>query len=871
MFSFYRALILSRPKLWLLMVLGLSVLAVVLGQSFKIDASADSLTLENDEDLKYFREVVREFGADDFLFVTYSPKDASIISDKSLNEISLISTKLEALEDVSSVVSILNVPLLDSPRISLTELSQGMRTLMTPGVDKALALKEFQSSPLYSQLLMSDDAKTTALQVSLKRDVEYFRLLKARNELRKASADADFTSTDELAQAEAAFSEYNAARLKRESQTIADVRAILDQHKDHADIFLGGVTMITSDMISFIEDDLVTFGIGVLLFLIAMLTIIFRKVRWVMVPLLSCFLTSVWLVGLLALLDWRATVISSNFVSLVLIITMSMCVHLVVRYRELHLEMPKANQFQLVEATTMHMIKPCFYTSLTTIVAFMSLVFSGIKPVIDFGWMMATGVGLAFLLTFIVFPVLMLLIPVDEPVEEHDFTESFTLFFAGLAQRHYLAITLLCFGLAAGSIYGVTKLEVENSFIGYFDENTEIYQGMSVIDQELGGTTPLDIVIKPDQAFFEFVKALETPFEPIDFDDEGVGDAFAEESFEDGFDDLEGLGDAFGDPFSEGGDAFGEADAANQPSYWLTAKQLGRLKEIHQYLESYPEIGKVLSLSTVMDLATMLNDNKPLSDFELALVRTMVPEDVSDILIKPYLSDDANTARITMRIIDSDPELRRAELLAKIQTDLHEKFGLEVEQYRLTNMMVLYNNMLQSLFTSQIETLGVVFLAIMVMFWVLFRSLYLAVVAIIPNMLAAGLVLGAMGLVGLPLDMMTITIAAITVGIAVDDTIHYIHRFLEEFPKDRDYKATVVRCHGSIGKAMYYTSVIIVVGFSILSLSNFVPTIYFGILTGLAMMAAIFAALTLLPSLILLFKPVGNGERLKVKGIAESK
>ncbi|GLQ29732.1 efflux RND transporter permease subunit [Litoribrevibacter albus] len=862
MFSFYRSLVLSNPRLWLLIILGLSVLAVISGQSFKIDASADSLTLENDKDLKYFRDVVKEFGADDFLFITYAPKNDSIVSDKSLNEISLISTKLEALNDVSSVVSILNVPLLDSPRISLTELSQGMRTLATPGVNKELALKEFQNSPLYNQLLMSEDAKTTALQVNLKRDTEYYRLLNARNELRNASKEEGFSKQADMAHAEAQFSEYNAARLKRESQTIADVRAILDQHREHADIFLGGVTMITSDMISFIEDDLVTFGIGVVLFLIAMLTVIFRKVRWVLVPLLSCLLTSIWLVGLLALLDWRATVISSNFVSLVLIITMSMCVHLVVRYRELHLEMPKANQFELVESTTLHMIKPCLYTSLTTIVAFMSLVFSGIKPVIDFGWMMATGVGLAFLLTFIIFPVLMLLIPVDEPVEEHDFTEAFTLFFAGLAKRRYVSIAFISLGLAAGSIFGITKLEVENSFIGYFDDKTEIYQGMSVIDQELGGTTPLDIVIKPDQQFDEFVKSLETPFEAVELE----GDDFLEDEMGEELGDLDGLGDAFGDM----GDGFGEADEANAPSYWLTTKQLARLKEIHQYLESYPEIGKVLSLSTVMDLATMLNDDKPLSDFELALVRTMVPEDVSDILIKPYLSDDANTARITMRIIDSDPELRRAELLEKIQTDLQQKFGLEVEQYRLTNMMVLYNNMLQSLFTSQIETLGVVFLAIMLMFWVLFRSFYLAVVAIIPNMLAAGMVLGAMGLAGLPLDMMTITIAAITVGIAVDDTIHYIHRFMEEFPKDYDYKATIVRCHGSIGKAMYYTSVIIVVGFSILALSNFVPTIYFGILTGLAMVAAIFAALTLLPSLILLCKPVGNGDAQKARMATES-
>ncbi|GAA3931643.1 efflux RND transporter permease subunit [Litoribacillus peritrichatus] len=870
MFSLYRSVVLSSPKLWVCLIIVLSLSAVYWGQSFKIDASADSLTLENDEDLRYYRETVKEFGADDFLFVTFAPHDNNIISDQSLNDISLMSTKLEKLSAVSSVVSILNVPLLDSPRITLTELSQGMRTLMTPGVDKQLALKEFKTSPLYNQLLVSEDGKTTALQVSLKRDDEYFRLLDRRNQLREeiGTEPDNLVKQQALDKASLEFAEYNAERLKRESRMIEDVRSILAEHRGNADIFLGGVTMITSDMISFIEDDLLTFGIGVVLFLIAMLTVIFRKVRWVVIPLMSCLLTSLWLVGLLAFLDWRATVISSNFVSLVLIITMSMCVHLVVRFRELHLEMPNASQFQLVEATTRRMIQPCFYTSLTTIVAFMSLIFSDIQPVIGFGWMMATGVGLAFLLTFIIFPVLMLLLSVDEPVEEHDFTESFTLFFAGITQRHFKLIALCSVIMTVISVYGISRLEVENSFIGYFDSETEIYQGMSVIDQELGGTTPLDIIISPDEGFQGFLDSLKEPmFEDVEADDasetEGNSDDLAvaetldaEDEFDEDFD------DEFDEDFSEGfGDGFGEADDMNTPSYWLNTKQLARLKEVHEYLESYPEIGKVLSLSTVMDLATMLNDDKPLSDFELALVRTMVPEDVASILIKPYLSDDANKVRITMRIIDSDPDLKRDALLTKIKQDLHEKFGLEAEQYRLTNMMVLYNNMLQSLFTSQIETLGVVFLAIMIMFWILFRSLYLAVVAIVPNMLAAGLVLGIMGLTGLPLDMMTITIAAITVGIAVDDTIHYVHRFKEEYRLDHDYFAAVQRCHGSIGKAMYYTSVIIVVGFSILALSNFVPTIYFGLLTGLAMMAAIFAALTLLPSLLLMFKPLGNNTK----------
>lgn len=831
MLSLYRSIVLSRPWLILAVLAIISVLAVTHIHHFKLDASADSLTLENDDDLRFYRQTVKEFGQDDFLFITYRPHDGNIMSDASLKEISDISTRLSQLPSVDSVVSILSVPLLDSPRIALTDLSEGMRTLETPGVDKKLALQEFKTSPLYNNLLVSEDGLTTALQVNLQRDGKYFELLNRRNEISAQLQQAYSTELDvQYQQAQAEFRDYNAKRLASESQQINEVRAVLSGFKDNADVFLGGITMITADMITFIEDDLMVFGSSVLLFLILMLAVIFRKVQWIVIPLSCCFLTALWLVGLLAYLDWRATVISSNFVSLVLIITMSMSVHLVVRYRELLLEMPDADQQALVESLLSHMVKPCLYTSLTTIVAFMSLIFSGIKPVIGFGWMMALGVGLAFLLTFVIFPCLLMLLPRGKGVEEHDFTEAFTLWFARLVQQRNKQISLLCAVLVAISLYGISRLEVENSFIGYFDPETEIYQGMSVIDQELGGTTPLDIVITPDVAFHEFL---------AEFNEPAVDDELLEE---------------FGEDF---GDAFGEMDEQNTPTYWLTKDKLAKLKEVHQYLESYPEIGKVLSLSTVMDLAEMLN-GQPLNEFELALVRTMVPDDVADILIRPYLSDDGNTARITMRIIDSDPELKRSALLTKIQQDLHETFGLEVEQYRQTGMMVLYNNMLQSLFSSQIQTLGAVFLAIMMMFWILFRSLYIALVAIVPNMMAAGMVLGLMGLIGLPLDMMTITIAAIAVGIAVDDTIHYIHRFQEEFPKDRDYLATVERCHASIGKAMYYTSVIIVAGFSILALSNFVPTIYFGLLTSLAMIVAIFAALTLLPSLMILCKPLAD-------------
>jgi len=197
-------------------------------------------------------------------------------------------------------------------------------------------------------------------------------------------------------------------------------------------------------------------------------------------------------------------------------------------------------------------------------------------------------------------------------------------------------------------------------------------------------------------------------------------------------------------------------------------------------------------------------------------------------------------------------------LLEQIHDHLTNEMGFAEEEVHLTGLLVMYNNMLQSLFKSQILTLGTVFVAILIMFLFLFRSLKFALVALAPNLLAAGAVLGSMGLIGIPLDIMTITIAAITVGIGVDHAIHYVHRFRKEFPVDRDYIATMYRCHGSIGKAMYYTSVIIIFGFSILALSNFNPSIYFGLLTAGAMLASLLGSMLLLPRLIILVKPMGE-------------
>ena len=693
-------------------------------------------------------------------------------------------------------------------------------------MDRELARKEFRESPIYKNLLMSPDGKTTIIRVNFKRDQKYFDLLYKRNELRAKIKAKGFTSNDEVLfrKAQEEFRNYHASVLDNEDKVIQAVRYIMDRHRDNAEMFLGGVPMITTDMIGFIEHDLKTFGLGVIVFIILMLSLFFKKLRWVVLPVGCCLITTLVVVGFLGLMDWRVTVISSNFISILLIITISLIIHLIVRYQDLNQSKPGLDQKQLVRQTVGFMALPCFYTSITTIVAFCSLLVSGIRPVIDFGWTMTIGISLAFVLNFTFFPAALVLLSPEISSSGKDKTRIFTLAIAAFIKRHQKIILCGSFLLAVVSMIGISKLEVENRFIDHFKSNTEIYKGMQVIDRQLGGTTPLNIVMNPDQKYFEYLKEVE-------------------ENKEEDFD----------DPFADEGDSA-------EMNFWFNSNMLDRVEKIHDYLESLPEVGKVQSISTLVKVFTQLDKGRKPDDYDLALIRKLMPENVKDSLVNPYLSKDANQIHINMRLIESNPNLRRSDLIEKIRKHLVEELKFSPETIQFTGMVVLYNNMLQSLYRSQILTIGVVVFAIMVMFVILFRSFSLALIGIIPNLLAAGTVLSLMGWLGIPLDMMTITIAAITVGIAVDNTIHYIHRFQKEFKVDQNYLETMDRCHGSIGKAMYYTSVTITLGFSILALSEFMPTIYFGLLTGAAMVIALLGALALLPLLIVLFRPLASVE-----------
>ncbi|MDG2460220.1 MAG: MMPL family transporter [Luminiphilus sp.] len=832
-------LILRRP--WLVLLCFALIVASALWQlpKLRLDASSDSLLLQGDPDLAYFRSSSEKYAGNEFLILTWEP-GVALLSPDSLEPLAAMADELSRLPGVQGVTTLLDVPLLESPPLSLTDLASAnsMPTLRDPTVDRALALAELTSSPIYRNLLVSEEGDLTAVQVSLQRDAEAEALLVERESLRELARleQLDAPGILRLQQVEAAYDQSLARIATERDRVVASVRAVAERFRPYARIFVGGVPMIAADMMAFVRSDLVTFGTAILAVMAIVLWLIFRSLKWVFIPLFACSSTATLLLGVLAGTDWRMTVISSNSVAVLLIVTLSLSIHLVVRYRELQHKQPDTPQKKLAADATRLMLVPCLYTAMTTIVAFASLVVAGLQPVIDFGWMMTTGIVIGFCSAFTVVPALMAIIP-DRTLSTTGKPDvPFTARFAGIVERHGRSVVVVTMGLVVLSVAGIRALEVENRFIDYFKEHTEIYQGMELLDARLGGTIPLDVILLAP-ADVEAVDSAETSPGTDDWEE---GDGFFDEAF--------GIDFGFG------------AEDSERAGYWFSVPGRQLIDEVQEIITAREESGKVLSLSTAFEVMDGLYGGK-LGGVELALIESSLPDDVNDALVTPYYFAAGQETRLSVRVRETSESLRRDTYLRELRAEILERTGIEPDRLRFTSLLVLYNNVLQSLFQSQIMTLGAVFTAIGLMFWALFRSLSIALLALAPNLLAAGLVLGLMGLTGIPLDIMTITIAAIVVGIGVDDCIHYLHRFREEIAVDRNYRAAMRRSHGSIGRAMYYTTLTVVVGFSMLTLSNFTPSLYFGVLTVVAMVAAVAGALLLLPKLIMMFRPFGPEDR----------
>ena len=790
--QFYQNGVLKNPKTIFLLLIVAILSFGYFSKDFRLDASSETLLIEGDPDLAYLKEVTERYGSKDFLILTYTPNEG-MTTDNSVNNLLSLKYKIQSLNWVHSVITLLDIPLLNNSDAPLQERLTSFKTLKDEGVDRDRGFKEILNSPVFRNFVISENGNTSGIIVNIKENKE----LKNIDNLSKEEIEA-----------------YKDKIKKQNHENILEIRQVIQSYGDVGKIYLGGIPMIADDMMTFIKSDIVVFGLGVLLFIIATLWFVFKKLIWIVVPISSCLFSVVIMMGLLGILGWKVTVISSNFIALMLILTMAMNIHMSTRFLQLRKDYPAKNNFEIISLTTNKMFWPILYTVLTTIFAFLSLIFSGIKPIIDFGWMMTFGLITSFVITFTLLPTLLNFAPTKNITLIKEQDSKITSFLGSLSLNNKNTIFGVTGIIIILSVIGISKLEVENSFINYFNKDTEIYKGMKLIDEELGGTTPLEVILKfPDS------KSKETSNEDDEFED------------------------------------WGDEGEENDEKYWFTKDKIDKITLVHNYLDSLPQIGKVLSFSSIIEVATQLNNNKPLGTLEMGVLYSKIPESIKTEIIDPYLSIEDNEARISLRIIDSQENLRRNDLINKINFDLKNKIGLKESEFKLAGVLILFNNLLQSLFKSQILTLGLVMIGIFSMFIILFRNIKLSLIGVVPNFIAAFFILGIIGLLGIPLDMMTITIAAITIGIAVDNSIHYIYRFKEEFTKIKDYNKTLKKCHSTVGVAIFNTSITIVFGFSILVLSKFIPTIYFGVFTGIAMLLAMISVLTLLPSLILIVKP----------------
>jgi len=807
--------LLEQPRLILVFLILTLSFSLFYAKNFQLDASSDSLLLENDPDLNYLRSVNERYKSEDFFIITYSPKEG--LNEKNIKDFTNFVEEIKKFKWVSKTISVLNTPLFESSDKPLIEKIKNIQYITTDGVEFNRAINELKNSPIYQKLIINEDAKIFGILVYIKDNEKYLKALKINKEYldKKDNKQLNDDEKNKFELNKISLEELKKEQNKNYKAYNIEIRDHISKYKSKAEINLSGIPMIADDLITFVRNDIIVFGIGVFLFMVMTLWFIFRDIKWVVFPLLSCLVSAIVMIGMLGFLNWKVTVISSNFLSLMLVLTMEINIHYLERYRGLQKEFPKKNQTFVTNLTTNKIFKPILYGVLTTVLGFLSFIFCDIQPIIDFGWMMSVGLVISMVISIFLLPYLIIKFKPKVYLNKEIHHFGVTEVLAKIAiERRYL-ILISSFVILLLSVYGMSKLKVENSFINYFGQKTEIYKGLKLIDEKLGGTTPLEIIVK-----------------------------FKDTS----------LSKSVDDNFFEGTDSNEYKD-----SYWFTNFRVNNIVAIHKYLESQPEIGKVLSFYSVLQLGEKLNDGKKLGSLEMAILYSKLPDEVKNNIVSPYLSIANNEARFSLRVVDSNPDLSRENLLNRIQNDLEKKINLPKEDFKITGILVLFNNLLQSLYDSQIKTLLSTFVAVYVALLFLFRSWLLSLVAAVPNIIASLLILGSLGLFNIPLDMMTITIASITMGIAIENSIHYIDRFKEEFKVNKNYIKTIRICHNTVGQSIIIASLTIIFGFSILILSNFIPSVYFGILIGLSILSALLFVLTLMPQLILILKPFKNG------------
>ncbi|MFC2527614.1 MAG: MMPL family transporter [Campylobacter sp.] len=916
-------LIVAFPKITLALFTALALFFGYYSTKLEIDASSQTLLLDNDKDLQIWREVSKRYETPNFLVLAYTPA-GDLLAPETIRKIAQMDAAFSKLDFVASVTDITNVPLLLNKGGGMSELLKHIPTLTDADVNLTAARREFATSPFYASNLVSADFRTTAILINLKPQTRYEELLRLRDGAKSALEQAEHEANrsgvqisqlkDTLKVSEQNFKSYRDELREKDHRDIVALRTLIAGfEKEFAGdrLFLGGLNMIADDMVGYVRSDLATYGLGALVLLLACFWLFFRQAKFILLPLIICAYSVVLAAGLFGFLSFEVTVISSNFIALQLIITVSVCIHLIVAYREFSARFHAFSQRQLVYAVLRERARPCFFAIFTTVIGFMSLIFCDIKPVISLGIMMSVGISISLVTAFGVFGAVMSLLPRTHNNRSFEQHFKFTIWCAGTALRSRGAVYGVCAAAVIFGLYGISQLRVENSFIGYFKKSTDIRAGMEVIDTNLGGTIPLDIVVKfksagganpasesensasgsansksgenSNPAGQNFIVQNSTAQNSIataqnsiagnsapqsslaaaqNFNDQNFTEqsSFTAAQPSDAVN-LDQTRAANLEQNSTASDDFGDFEAEyaaneNKPQYWFTSEKMRIIGKIDDFLKDkniteHEFIGNVSSLASLLKLGKQINQGRDLDDLSLALIYSEMPANYREMVLSPFVNVEANEAHFSVRTIDSDPRLRRAKFLKDLQSGLNSLLEGEQASAQISGIMVLYNNMLQSLMSSQIGTLGITVFVLFVLFVIIFRSFSYALIAIVVNLIPLCACFGIMGVAGIPLDIMSITIAAISIGIGVDDVIHYIYRYKREFARSGDEAAAIRASHASIGYAMYYTSFAIILGFSVMMMSNFWPTIYFGMLICLVMSLLLLGALIILPSLIM--------------------
>jgi hypothetical protein len=770
----------------------LAVASVFLSQ-FRIDASAETLLVKNNALYIQTQLANQRFAPDEFILVAYQPKSGELFSAATFADIAALSADFATIARVGSVTSMLSVPLFNDASALTSGTDVAELTWQQQRYAPAQMRQLLTNHPIFTDLLLNKAQTAAGIQIVFKPNAELAELdrqilaIQALTLSRKLTANEVAT----LAQLQQTADPLRQQLTTQRQQEIAQINQFNQQVSERADTFVGGAYVVGQHLVSMIKSDLTTFGLAIGLIIALLLLTIYRCWRWVFFPLLSCAVSVLLTCGLFGLLDIRTTVISANFIALQLILTLAVMIHLLAAYREIARDEPGLSQQQRIIGMLQQKISPCFYATLTTSVGFGSLVFSGIQPVVDFGLMMLIAMLITMSVSLLLFPALLSLLKARHETAEFGWLQQSLQHIAEMVKRWpypVILLIVLIFGLLAT---GISRLNVENSFINYFAKDTLVHRELAFIDQQFGGSTPLDIVITLDPA-------------------------------------------------------------KRKPDLLISAAQLNQLHVSHAAVTAFSATGSVTSLINFTTLARQLNQDRPLTEYELDAIYEMLSTKVTNQLVGAYLAEQPQQVRIATRIQDTTPGLNREQLMMQLNQDL-QAVGLAPADYQLTNLFVLYQDILSRLLDSQVTTLGLVYLALGLMLLVIFRSLKIALIALVPNVLTTLGIVGLIGWLAIPLDLMTITIAAIAMGIAVDDTIHFIHNYLQQ-PPDNALSNT----YQHTGTAIVFTSVIIAAGFAVFAFSDFLPSVYFGVLTAAAMLMALLTDLTVLPAMLSRFVKTGS-------------